>query len=51
VAGLTIAAPAGTRYRAKAEADHDDGKPSAWLECFGRLALDGAGWHIEEVES
>lgn len=42
VAGVVIEAPARTAFKLKAIPDHDDGKPSAWLDVGGVLTVTGS---------
>jgi hypothetical protein len=36
---VNLNAPSETVYKPKAEADEDDGRPSAWIECEGQLTV------------
>ncbi len=42
VIAVGIVGAASTVYRPKATADHEDSKPSAWLEATGELHLNGS---------
>lgn len=42
VASVTLKAPVQSCYRAKATADDDDGKPSAWFEVSGTLVVENS---------
>jgi hypothetical protein len=46
VATVAISAPVRAIYEPKATPDHEDGKPSAFLEVFGTLIIDGDGARI-----
>lgn len=48
VAAVDIRAPVRTVYVAKATPDHEDGKPSAWLEVAGTLTISASSAFITE---
>lgn len=39
VRGVAISVPAWTVYQPKETPDHEDGRPSAWVACEGRLLV------------
>lgn len=49
VGGVVCAAPMTSVYAPKAEADEDDGRPSAWFDVYGRLELRGSVAYIAEA--